>query len=101
MDRQYVFYRDIEMVADWPEKIRRAQEIRTYIIGGHQYARVRHGREGGGQSNEVNERNAPRACGDCAVLPGELHVPGCDLECCPVCRGQVISCGCHLERPAL
>lgn len=101
MDRQYVFYRDIEMVADWPEKIRRAQEIKTYIIGGHQYARVRYGHEGGPQRSRPEPAQTPRACGDCAVLLGELHVPGCDLECCPVCRGQVISCGCELDRPVL
>jgi len=96
MDRQYVFYRDIEMVADWPDKIRRAQEIKTYVVGGHQYARVRFGREPG-----PSPQHPPRACGDCAVLFGELHVPGCDLECCPVCRGQIISCGCDVERPGM
>jgi hypothetical protein len=33
-------------------------------------------------------------CHDCAVEPGELHLPGCDDEECPACGGQVISCGC-------
>ena len=31
-------------------------------------------------------------CGDCGVRPGENHLPGCDLETCPFCGGQLISC---------
>ena len=34
-------------------------------------------------------------CGDCGVSEGEIHEEGCDQERCPICKGQIISCGCH------
>jgi hypothetical protein len=36
-------------------------------------------------------------CGDCAALPGQYHAPNCDMEQCPVCGGQALSCDCQLE----
>ena len=33
-------------------------------------------------------------CGDCLTPWGELHHPGCDIEECPRCGGQAMTCGC-------
>lgn len=35
-----------------------------------------------------------RRCHDCNIAPGGYHHPGCDMERCPRCQGQLISCGC-------
>ncbi len=38
-----------------------------------------------------------RRCGDCGAMPGKLHIPGCDIEQCPRCGWQAISCHCIYE----
>lgn len=36
-------------------------------------------------------------CGSCGVGPGGWHHPGCDLQRCPLCHGQLCSCGCRFD----
>ncbi len=31
-------------------------------------------------------------CHDCGAHPGHFHHPGCDMERCPWCGGQLITC---------
>ena len=35
-----------------------------------------------------------RICHDCDAEEGQYHMPGCDMECCPFCEEQLISCHC-------
>lgn len=38
------------------------------------------------------------SCHDCNVIEGEIHDYGCDMESCPFCGGQLITCGCQYEK---
>lgn len=39
-------------------------------------------------------------CGDCGVQPGGFHHLGCDIQVCPRCRSQLISCACRWDETA-
>lgn len=73
----------------WAKRLRDAQRQRTYLIDGEEFARLPHGRTGRRRGEPVDV-----PCHDCGAQPGEYHVPTCDMERCPRCRGQVITCGC-------
>jgi hypothetical protein len=83
-----VEYNGVMMVKGWPEKIIAAQKIKTLVINGRRRSRIRYG------SEKNCEQDYALPCGECAVIFGQLHVPLCDLEQCPKCLGQLLSCGC-------
>lgn len=43
---------------------------------------------------ENEYREDDHRCHDCNVKLGGFHHPNCDMEVCPKCKGQLISCGC-------
>ena len=64
----------------------------TLVIEGVALDRCRWGRERHWSRPKKGER-----CGDCGTLPTQLHHLGCDIEECPRCSRQLISCGCYDE----
>ena len=47
-----------------------------------------------GQERKPRRSPAGFPCKDCATPLGGIHHHGCDVEECPVCHGQAISCSC-------
>ena len=46
---------------------------------------------------EPVSQSARGRCGDCGVVRGAWHHPGCDLERCPACGEQARSCDCRFD----
>lgn len=84
-------FRGGDVAAFWPNKLEAAQTKLTYrlIV---EVPRIRYGDEQG-WPREVSD--VP--CHDCSAIRGEYHVPGCDMEQCPECHNQIISCDCRYD----
>ena len=83
----------------------RVDEFREALaIGNQHWLKITYAVYGQGTPAEIEERirsrvdqeeiRTDRRCPDCAVEVGEFHLPGCDIERCPRCAGQSISCEC-------
>jgi hypothetical protein len=49
-----------------------------------------------GNSYERERWNQTFPCHDCLATKGNLHSLDCDVERCPRCGGQAISCDCDI-----
>lgn len=86
--QEFIIYNGIEVPRGLPADIVRAQTIEHYTVEGVAYPRIRYGSELGFQPDWT------RACGDCAVAVGQFHLDHCDIETCPRCGQQALSCPC-------
>jgi hypothetical protein len=64
-------------------------EPRRFSISGQEFDRIAFG-------DGEEDLPGPK-CDDCGAQRGALHKLGCDLEPCPRCGGQAISCDCFYD----
>lgn len=86
--KKFVDFRGQRVIEGWPEALAAAQEETSVLINGKEYSRIRYGDE----HEDWNAAEVP--CHDCLAVKGEYHVWECDVEECPACGGQMISCDC-------
>lgn len=64
----------------------------TVIINGSRFVRIRYG-----DPNDLHPEFADQQeCPDCACKRGMIHHWMCDMERCPNCGGQLLSCDCDV-----
>ena len=61
-----------------------------YLIKGKLYNPILFGDE----LEDWGAREEGSTCGDCGCEAGEQHLPNCDVERCPCCGLQMLSCDC-------
>lgn len=99
----YTVFRGFEIRKDDLERIEtEIKEMHNYCFykdnNGRLIKRIRYGDEQQLDKYKklYSEYPQPTYCGDCGAKIGEYHLEGCDIEVCPVCFGQKLSCDCDL-----
>ncbi len=84
-----VKYDGVDMISTWPSQIQKAQPLK-HVSYHATILRIPYGQE------FVQRYQMRKNCHNCAVRIGQVHVPGCTVEVCPLCGGQLISCDCPI-----
>lgn len=95
--KDFVVFRNDEMHISYKEKFLREIEVNKYVgimidKNNKKYERIAYGKEPGFNAEVKHE-----FCPDCTAAIGEFHYECCDIEICPKCGFQLLSCECELD----
>ena len=90
--RKNIEYQGDKMSVHNPIDIIKAQKQNGIISNGTVYERIPFGKE-----IRMPWGSIGKNCGDCCVLLGQYHTEGCDIEECPICHKQFLTCNCQID----
>ena len=79
------------------EEFQESQKQKTIKLGSNIFRRIKYGSEKWIDKDGIiidGLEFSKRPCHDCAAVSGQYHCIGCDVEQCPKCKGQLLSCDC-------
>jgi len=79
------------------DEFQESQKQKTIKIGDKVFRRIKYGNEEWIDEKGKVLKIPKRPCDDCAAAIGQYHVLGCDIEQCPKCKGQLLSCDYDVE----
>lgn len=89
--KNFVMYNGVEVEGTQPKAIIDSQRLHGFSDGQKCFDRIKYGEESGDMAIFLR---GDKPCADCAVVRGQYHADGCDLEQCPKCHGQALGCPC-------
>ena len=92
----FILYNGMHVTRGVPAAIVAAQSTTELDIDGGTRARVPYGTDP--RWTDVDLAGVAQPCHTCYVITNQRHVLGCDMEQCPRCGGQLVTCGCTTRR---